>query len=82
MTNASKATVSVPAAGPKRRTDVKTNVSEIDIVAGTDGSFTVAEPLIKVSIARINQFRPIGTAYIAYIDCAIAHTPRAATVPT
>ena len=82
MTNASRATVSVPAAGPNRRTDVKTNVSEIDIVAGTDGNFTVAEPLIKVRIARINQLRPIGTAYIAYIDCAIAHTPRAATVPT
>ncbi len=82
MTNASKETVNVPAAGPNSRTDVKTKVSEIDIVAGTDGSFTVAEPLIKVSIARMNQLHPIGTAYIAYTDCAIAHTPRAAIVPT
>ena len=82
MTKASKATVSVPAAGPNRRTDVKTKVSEIDIVAGTDGSFTVADPLINVSIARMNQLRSVGTAYIAYMDCAMAHTPSDATVPT
>ena len=61
MINASSATVSVPAAGPKRSTDVKTNVSEIDIVAGTDGNLTVVDPLIRVRIARTNQFRLIGT---------------------
>src|ERR1044071_8863635 len=48
----SRATVTVPAADPNSRTDAKTNVSEIEIVAGIDGSSTVAEPLIKVSAAR------------------------------
>jgi hypothetical protein len=33
-------------------TDVKTNVSEIEIVAGTEGNFTVAEPLRRVKAAR------------------------------
>jgi hypothetical protein len=56
----SRVTVKVPAAGPKRRTDVKTNVSEIEIVAGTEGSFTVADPAISVRRARMNQFQPIG----------------------
>jgi hypothetical protein len=56
MTNASSATVNVPAAGPNRSTDVKTNVSEMDIVAGTDGSLTVAEPLTRVRIASTIHF--------------------------
>jgi hypothetical protein len=53
----------VPAAGPNRSTEVKTNVSDTEIVAGTDGSLTVAEPLIRVSTAKTNQFQSIGTAY-------------------
>ena len=69
----------VPAAGPNRRTEVKTKVSETDIVAGTDGSLTVAEPLISVSTARTNQFHPIGTAYNAYADCAMAQAPSKVT---
>jgi hypothetical protein len=60
MTKASKATVIVPAAGPKRRTEVKTNVSEMEIVAGTDGSLTVADPLSRVSTASTSQFQPSG----------------------
>jgi hypothetical protein len=63
MTRASKATVRVPAAGPKRRADVKTNVSEMEIVAGTDGSFTVADPLRSVRTARASQFHPMGCRY-------------------
>jgi hypothetical protein len=42
---------------------VKTNVSDTEIVAGTDGNLTVAEPLIRVSMAKANQFRPIGAEY-------------------
>jgi hypothetical protein len=34
---------------------VNTNVSEIEIVAGTEGSFTVAEPLRSVRAARVNH---------------------------
>ena len=60
MTSASRATVNVPAAEPNRRTEVKTNVSETDIVAGSEGRRTVAEPLSKVKIARIAQSQPIG----------------------
>jgi len=56
---------------------------EIDIVAGTDGSFTVAEPLIKVRIARIKPVPSHRMAYIAYMDCARSqYHPRAAIVPT
>ena len=66
MTRASNATVRVPAAGPKRRTDVKTNVSEMEMVAGTEGNLTVAEPLTRVRIARRNQFHPICDAYKTY----------------
>jgi hypothetical protein len=57
---ASSATVSVPAAGPYKSADVKTKVSEIEIVAGTEGSLTVADPVSKVNAARTNQFQPIG----------------------
>jgi hypothetical protein len=58
----------VPAAGPKSRTDVKTNVSEIDIVAGTDGSFTVADPAKRVRMARMNQLQPMGRERSSYAD--------------
>ena len=82
MTRASRATVRVPAAGPKRRTDVKTNVSEMEMVAGTDGSLTVAEPLTRVRMANRNQFHPMGDAYKTYAECAIAHTPTLAIAQT
>jgi hypothetical protein len=60
MTKASSATVRVPAAGPNSRTAVKTNVSEMEIVAGTEGSFTVAEPLISVRTAKRSQRQLTG----------------------
>ena len=52
MTRLSRATVRVPAAGPNSRIEMKTNVSEIEIVAGTEGKRTVAEPLTSVRAAR------------------------------
>src|SRR5215831_8825395 len=55
MMSASRATVRVPAAGPKRRTEVNTNVSETETTAGSAGRLTVAEPLTSVSNARIAQ---------------------------
>ena len=82
MIRASRATISVPAAGPNRSTEVKTNVSDIDIVAGTEGSLTVVDPLISVRIARTNQFRLIGTEYNAYVDCAMATMPMTETAAT
>ena len=60
MISASKATVSVPAAEPKRMTDVKTNVSETDTVAGSPGNFTVADPLTRVRRASRVHVHPIG----------------------
>ena len=59
MIAASSATVIVPAEGPKRIADVKTNVSDTETVAGNDGRETVAEPLSSVRTARIVQFQPI-----------------------
>ena len=55
ITRVSRATVRVPAAVPKSRTDVKTKVSEMEIVAGTETSLTVAEPLIRVRAARMSH---------------------------
>jgi hypothetical protein len=48
--------MTVPAAEPKSRTEAKTNVSETEIEAGTEGRVTVAEPLIKVRAASMNHW--------------------------
>lgn len=53
--------MTVPAAGPYRRTAVKTNVSDIEIDADEDGSLTVAEPLIRVRAAKMNHWELIGS---------------------
>src|SRR5438067_2485926 len=52
ITNPSRATMTVPAAGPNRRTAKKTNVSETDMEMPID-RLTVAEPLSRVSAASI-----------------------------
>jgi hypothetical protein len=62
MVRTSNVTVKVPAAGPNNRTDVKTKVSDMEIVAATDGSLTVADPDKRVRSARMNQFQPMGRA--------------------
>src|SRR3954470_24878586 len=61
ITRPSNATATVPADDPKSRTEAKTNVSEIEIVAGMDGNSTVAEPLTKVSAARRSHCCSIGS---------------------
>src|SRR5436190_14117038 len=53
MTRPSNATVIVPAAGPKRRTEAKTKVSDTEIEAPTVGRLTVADPLTSVSAASM-----------------------------
>ena len=63
MTNASSATVRVPAAAPKSSTAVNTNVSEIEMVAGTEGSLTVADPLINVRTASTSHRQLSGRKY-------------------
>src|SRR5262249_5696234 len=45
ITNASSATVNVPAAGPYKRTAVKTNASEMEMETFAQASLTEAEPL-------------------------------------
>ena len=79
MMSASSATVSVPAAGPKRRTDVKTNVSETDTVAGNEGKLTVADPLTRVNRARIVQLQPMSCRYNCANDWTIMNEPPATT---
>jgi hypothetical protein len=53
MMRPSRATVMVAAGVPKRRTQEKTKVSETEIVAGTEGTLIVNEPLNKVRAASI-----------------------------
>src|ERR1051325_469442 len=60
ITRPSRATMSAPAAGPNRRTDAKTKVSETESEAPTDGSGRVAEPLIRVGAASMYHCRPGG----------------------
>ena len=62
-TKPSRATVTVPAADPNNRTDANTNVSEMEIVAGIEGSLTVKDPLTRVSAARRYHCFSIGYAW-------------------
>src|SRR5690242_4340974 len=58
--NPSMATIRVPAGMPKRRTERKTNVSEIERAAGIDGILTVADPLSTVNDAKSSHWLPTG----------------------
>ena len=62
ITRASKATVKFPQLNQTKVQDVKTKVSETEIVAGREGSRTVADPLASVRMASTAQFHPIGRA--------------------
>src|SRR5258707_12399960 len=62
MTSTSRTTVIVPADGPNSNTDVKTNVSETESLADSDGTFTVKEPVNRAKPARTNQSAPRGFA--------------------
>src|SRR6476661_5163776 len=68
MMAASSATVTVPADGPNRITEVKTNVSDTETVAGIDGSETVADPLRRVNRARTVQFHPMSPVAKSRVD--------------
>lgn len=74
-TRVSSTTVMVPAAWPKSRVDVNTNVSETDILAGMNGSFTVNDPVNSVSAASQNQPDPGGVEDICHNDQPTMSTP-------
>ena len=78
----SRATIVAPAEGPNSNTEVKTNVSEIEIVAGTEGSFTVAEPLSSVRAARMIHCGPKFSSNTWMIEWAMIAEPVSVTAPT
>src|SRR5688572_9525216 len=82
MTNASRTTVMVPAAGPNRSTDVKMNVSDTEIRAEIAGTFTVKDPVNSVNAARMNHSRPGGLAATVHRDWPATSRPAAATIAT
>jgi hypothetical protein len=82
ITNPSSATVTVPAEGPKSRTAVKTNVSETEIVAGTDGILTVIEPLRTVRRTRISQLGGMPAVHRSTSECAMTAPPHITTART
>ena len=82
MTRPSRATVSVPAAGPYSRTAVKTNASEIEIDTLVPGSSTEAEPLINVSTARRSHCELMGARNSVRRDSPIMRNPNIITVDT
>jgi hypothetical protein len=61
-------TVIVPAAVPNSNTEVKTNVSETEIVEGIEGNLIVIEPLSNVSAARRNHCDGTGAEYRPYTE--------------
>jgi hypothetical protein len=79
MIKPSSVTVMVPAAVPNNKTDVNTNVSETEIVAGIDGSFIVIDPLSNVRAARRNHCDGTGTEYNAWAECTITSSPKRTT---
>ena len=72
----------MPADGPYSKTEVKTNVSEMEIVAGTEGSLTVAEPCSSVRAARISQRGPSDSCQTPPTECAMTAVPAKDTAAT
>jgi hypothetical protein len=56
----SKATMTVDADGPNRRTAAKTNVSDTEIRALIEGSLMLKEPVRNVNPARYIHSMPVG----------------------
>ncbi len=61
---------------------MKTNVSEMEIVTGTCGTFSENAPLTQVSVASTSQRHPIGCVQSACIACPSATRPARNTTPT
>src|SRR5687768_15707034 len=81
-TRQSKATITVGTADPKTRTAANTKASETDSRADSLGSFTVNEPVRRVSAARINHSCPGGAWYMWTIDDRMTVNPAAMTAAT
>src|SRR5215207_275579 len=75
MTKASMTTVTVPAAEPNNRTDVKTKVSDTERLTGTDGSLIVKQPASTVMAARISHSPPGGVLASSRSELLITHKP-------
>jgi hypothetical protein len=82
MIRPSRATMSVPTGAPNRITDVKTNVSETERLAGIEGSLTVAEPLKMVNAARISQLFPTDDRASSILEAVIVQAPATITAYT
>lgn len=54
-TRESRATSTVPTAGPRRTVPARTNVSDMEMVARPEGSLTDSQPLMRVSPASFSQ---------------------------
>src|SRR5437773_10656451 len=63
MIKHSSATVRAPASAPNIKTDAKTKVSETERYALIDGTFTVNEPVRRVSAANTNHWVLTGSRY-------------------
>ena len=81
ITRASKTTVTTPAEVPKSRTDVKTKVSETEILAGREGTFTVKDPVSSVRVASKNHSTPGWETDNCQIDATSTTEPKLVTTP-
>jgi len=74
--------MATPAAGPNKRTEINTKVSETDSTADIDGILTLADPLKIVSAARISHWLFGGSTYIWCRDSRIMPMPAKMTAET
>jgi hypothetical protein len=81
-TSESITTVIVPAAGPNISTEVNTNVSDTDNLAGRDGSLTVNEPVNNVSAARTKYSTLGGFEENSQNELATTPMPQITTAAT
>jgi hypothetical protein len=80
MMRASSTTVIVPAEGPNKRAEVKTKVSETEILAGSEGTLTVNDPVKRVRAAKRNHSTPGGRVDSRQRDSRTIATPIPITV--
>ena len=80
MTKLSSATITVAAAGPNKRTAAKTNASETENRAATEGTFTEKEPVNNVKPAKTSHCIEIGSITNLMTEAAITTMPIAMTL--
>src|SRR6476646_4990183 len=83
-TAASRRTRIVPTAGQNRRVPANTNVSEIEMLALTVGSFTESKPLISVRMPSFNHWlcQEVGCCASSTRLRATESVPRITTTAT